>query len=127
MLTNNSKQNMKYSNYSIILCYFGDLCSLYHYKHYIIYTINFYSLIYCLLNIIIISITLLVQLYIMAAYLWQLKRNAVKFKIWRLTLIYILIMGPHNYSNKGPFTYYVITFCLFLDPLPPSVIKFGIG
>ena len=28
---------------------------------------------------------------------------------------------------KGPFTYYVITFCMFLDPLPPSVIKFGIG
>ena len=27
---------------------------------------------------------------------------------------------------KGPFTYYVITFCLFLDPLLPSVIKFGI-
>ena len=26
-----------------------------------------------------------------------------------------------------PFTYYVITFCLFLNPLPPSVIKFGIG
>ena len=29
--------------------------------------------------------------------------------------------------SKGPFIYYVITFSLILDPLPPSVIKFGIG
>ena len=29
------------------------------------------------------------------------------------------------FGVMGPFTYYVITFCLFLDP--PSVIKFGIG
>ena len=38
-----------------------------------------------------------------------------------VTHIFIQIRG------RSQFTYYVITFCLFLDPLPPSVIKFGIG
>ena len=39
----------------------------------------------------------------------------------------LLRLGLGLVMVMGPFTYYVITFCLFLDPLPPSVIKFGIG
>ena len=37
----------------------------------------------------------------------------------------IVISNAGRVISKRPFTYYVITFCLFLDPL--SVIKFGIG
>ena len=43
--------------------------------------------------------------------------------------LYILFYLQGKFlNNMGPFTYYyVITFCLFLDTLLPSVIKFGIG
>ena len=40
---------------------------------------------------------------------------------------FLKLFSITNFRGMGPFTYYVITFCLFLDPLPPSVIKFGIG
>ena len=46
-----------------------------------------------------------------------------------LTYIRHKTMDHNQYvmDHKGPLTNYVITFCLFLNLLPPSVIKFGIG